>query len=118
MNIEKRTIAWKGLTLRSADDEGTTSVEGVAVPFGDIIDTWDGAETFDRDCSFEGLDEAKLCFEHGETIGRITKAESTDDGLHITARISDTARGRDAMTLIRDGVLDSFSVGFIPIDSQ
>ena len=70
-----------------------------------------GAETFDRECEFEGLDEAKLCFEHGETIGRITKAESTDDGLHITARISDTARGRDAMTLIRDGVLDSFSVG-------
>ena len=73
MNIEKRTIAWKGLTLRSADDSGTSTVEGVAVPFGDIIDTWDGAETFDRDCSFEGLDEAKLCFEHGETIGRITK---------------------------------------------
>jgi HK97 family phage prohead protease len=118
MNIEKRTIAWKGLTLRSADDSGTSTVEGVAVPFGDIIDTWDGAETFDRDCSFEGLDEAKLCFEHGETIGRITKAESTDDGLHITARISDTARGRDAMTLIRDGVLDSFSVGFIPLESQ
>lgn len=118
MNIEKRTIAWKGLTLRSADDEGTTSVEGVAVPFGDIIDTWDGAETFDRECEFDGLDEAKLCFEHGETIGRITNAESMDDGLHITARISDTARGRDAMTLIRDGVLDSFSVGFIPIESQ
>lgn len=118
MNIEKREIAWKGLTLRSADDEGTTSVEGVAVPFGDIIDTWDGAETFDRECEFQGLDEAKLCYEHGETIGRITKAESTDDGLHITARISDTARGRDAMTLIRDGVLDSFSVGFIPLESQ
>ena len=118
MNIEKREIAWKGLTLRSADDSGTSTVEGVAVPFGDIIDTWDGAETFDRECEFDGLDEAKLCFEHGETIGRITKAESTDDGLHITARISDTARGRDAMTLIRDGVLDSFSVGFIPIESQ
>ena len=71
MNIEKREIAWKGLTLRSADDAGASTVEGVAVPFGDIIDTWDGAETFDRDCSFDGLDEAKLCFEHGETIGRI-----------------------------------------------
>ena len=118
MNIEKREIAWKGLTLRSADDAGASTVEGVAVPFGDIIDTWDGAETFDRECEFQGLDEAKLCFEHGETIGRITNAESTDDGLHITARISDTARGRDAMTLIRDGVLDSFSVGFVPIESQ
>ena len=77
MNIEKRTIAWKGLTLRSADDSDAGTVEGVAVPFGDIIDTWDGPETFDRKCEFEGLDEAKLCFEHGETIGRITHAEST-----------------------------------------
>ena len=118
MSIEKREIAWKGLKLRSADDGGASTVEGIAVPFGDIIDNWDGAETFDRDCAFEGLDEAKLCFEHGETIGRITNAESMDDGLHITARISDTARGRDAMTLICDGVLDSFSVGFIPIESQ
>lgn len=118
MNIEKRTIAWKGLTLRSADDADAGTVEGIAVPFGDIIDTWDGAETFDRECEFEGLDEAKLGFEHGETIGRIVEAESRDDGLHITARISDTATGRDVMTLIRDGVLDSFSVGFIPIDSQ
>lgn len=38
MNIEKREIAWKGLTLRSADDSGTSTVEGVAVPFGDIIE--------------------------------------------------------------------------------
>lgn len=118
MNIEKREITWKGLKLRSADTaDGDSIVDGIAVPFGDIIDTWDGAETFDRDCVFDGIDEAKLCFEHGETIGRITKAESTDDGLRITARISDTTRGRDAMTLIRDGAIDSFSVGFIPIES-
>ena len=32
MNIEKREIAWKGLTLRSADDAGASTVEGVAVP--------------------------------------------------------------------------------------
>ncbi len=119
MNLEKREILWKGLILRSDADNGAADVvEGIAVPFGDVIDTWSGAETFDRDCVFDGLDEAKLCFEHGETIGRISKAESADDGLRITARISDTTRGRDAMTLIRDGVLDSFSVGFIPVESQ
>lgn len=119
MSIEKREIAWKGLTLRSDAGTGATDVvEGIAVPFGDVIATWTGAETFDRDCEFDGLDEAKLCFEHGETIGRIVKAESRDDGLLISARISDTTRGRDAMTLIRDGVLDSFSVGFVPIESQ
>ena len=33
MNIEKREIAWKGLKLRSTDDAGSSTVEGVAVPF-------------------------------------------------------------------------------------
>ena len=45
-------------------------------------------------------------------------AEPREDGLHITARISDTQRGRDAVALLRDGALDSLSVGFIPIESE
>ena len=83
-----------------------------------IIDTWDGQETFDPDCVFDDVDSAKLSYEHGETIGRITNAEPREDGLHITARISDTQRGRDAVALLRDGALDSLSVGFIPIESE
>lgn len=116
--METREIGLKGRCLRASDEGDGRTLEGVAVPFGDIIDTWDGAETFDRDCDFQDVENAKLCYQHGELIGRITKAEPQDDGLHITARISDTQRGRDVAELLRDGALDSLSVGFIPLESE
>ena len=114
----KHEIGLKGMCLRAAEDGDGRTLEGVAVPYGQIIDTWDGAETFDHDCRFDDIESAKLCYQHGELIGRITGAESRDDGLHITARISDTQRGRDVVELLRDGALDSLSVGFIPLENE
>lgn len=116
--MQRRDIGFRGVTLtRSAEGDGRT-LEGIAVPFGKVIDTWEGAETFDRDCVFEDVEDAKLCYQHGELIGRITASESRDDGLHITARISDTQLGRDVASLLADGALDSLSVGFVPIRDE
>ena len=114
----KHEIGLKGMCLRAADDGDGSTLEGVAVPFGQVIDTWDGGETFDASCVFDGVESAKLCYQHGELIGRITNADSRADGLHITARISDTQLGRDVVALLRDGALDSLSVGFIPVESE
>ena len=114
----KHEIGLKGTCLRAAEDSDGRTVEGVAVPFGQVIDTWNGTETFDDNCIFDGIDTAKLCYQHGELIGRITDSEARPDGLHITARISDTQLGRDVMALLRDGALDSLSVGFIPVESE
>lgn len=116
--MPKREIGLQGVCLRETQDGDGRTLEGVAVPFGDVIDTWDGRETFDRDCVFDGLDSAKLCYQHGELIGRITAGEARDDGLHITARISDTQLGRDVVNLLRDGALDSLSVGFMPVEDE
>ncbi len=116
---ERKEIAYRGLKLRKASDGDGRSIEGVAVPFGDIYnDPWDGAETFDRDTVFENADTAKLCYQHAELIGAITSAENRDDGLHITARIADTQLGRDAVALMDEGALDSLSVGFIPLEDE
>ena len=42
---ERKEIAYRGLKLRKASDGDGRSIEGVAVPFGDIYnDPWDGAE--------------------------------------------------------------------------
>jgi uncharacterized protein len=45
-------------------------------------------------------------------IGRPTDAQEDERGLLVGARISDTAAGRDARTLIKDGVVQQLSVGF------
>ena len=51
----------------------------------------------DPDTVFEGLDSAKLYYQHDTLIGSITSGENREDGLHITARIADTQQGRDAV---------------------
>ena len=116
---QHREIAYRGLRLRKATEGDGRTIEGVAVPFGDIYnDPWEGAETFDRDTVFDNSDTAKLCYQHNELIGAITSAENRDDGLHITARIADTQLGRDAVALMDEGALDSLSVGFVPLEDE
>lgn len=115
----KHEIGFKGRMLaRSEDDGDGRTIEGVAVPFGDVIDVWGERETFDPDTVFEGLDSAKLYYQHDTLIGSITSGENREDGLHITARIADTQQGRDAVALLDEGALDSLSVGFVPIEDR
>lgn len=91
-------------------------LRGIAVPFGEEFDTWWFTESFDRDCEFEGIDTAKLYWQHREAIGKITAGESIDAGLQVDAKISRTPRGDEAATLVRDGVIDSLSIGFEGLD--
>ncbi|MDY5127460.1 MULTISPECIES: HK97 family phage prohead protease [unclassified Actinotignum] len=56
----------------------------------------------------------KLRLEHQTTIGTITDLREGDNGLEITAHISDTTAGRDARALLNDGALRSLSIGFLP----
>lgn len=111
-------ILTRSYRLERADVSDNHMVEGIAVPFGQTISTWDGKEVFDPDTIFDGLDAAKLYRDHDTPIGRIIDAEQKTDGLHIIAQISDTEMGRDTYQLLKDGVLDSMSVGFIPVESQ
>lgn len=87
---------------------------GIGVPWGQIIEHAFGAETFDR--GSVDAEAAKLFDGHEALIGTITASTETDDGFQITGRISDTARGRDAWTLLKDGAIDSLSIGFEPIE--
>lgn len=48
--------------------------------------------------------------DHDEPIGRVTEHEISDKGLWVKARIS--AAADDVFSLIKDGVLTAFSVGF------
>lgn len=116
--MQKHEIGLQGLQLRRTKEGDGRTIEGLAVPFNRTIDTWTGAETFDPDCIFDGIDEAKLCYQHGELIGTITRAETKDDGLHIQARIADTETGRDVVALLEEGALDSLSVGFLPVEDE
>lgn len=51
-------------------------------------------------------------------LGQVVRWEDGPNALRGHFRISDTAPGKDALTLITDGVVDSFSVGFRSIQHE
>lgn len=51
-------------------------------------------------------------------IGKYTKVEEREGGLYVEGKLSDTQMGRDVMTLLRDGAIDSMSIGFIPKEAD
>lgn len=96
-------------------DKERREVAGIAVPY----ETVENGEMFARD-SVTLDPEAKLMWQHDqrEPIGKIVDGRHTKDGFEIRAQISETQRGLDAITLLEDGVINKFSVGFVMRDSK
>lgn len=101
--------------IRSVDED-KREVSGIAVPWD--TDASIGGFYTERIArgAVEGSEGVKLFWRHGEPIGRVTASRDTDEGWEITARISQTPRGDEVYTLLRDGVIDKFSIGFEPVE--
>jgi HK97 family phage prohead protease len=100
-NMEYRQIAIRAV------DQNARIVSGIAVPYNrtENGEVWEnGAATV--------VDDAKLFAYHDEPIGRIVEHTQTEDGLAIRAYISKTRQGDDIYEMLKDGTLDTFSVGF------
>lgn len=114
-------------TLSVSPDAAAREVSGLALPYGEMLDRPDwmtGArwQTFAAD-SATVRDNAAFFYGHdhltdGLPVGRITVNGQTPEGLRITARISETPKGDEVYTLMRDGVLNRFSVGFYPVTNH
>ena len=100
-----------------ADLEERTIV-GLAVPYGQLADIGGAYQERFVPGAIDSVDDVKLFYGHEEPIGKVMEGRDTDSGYEIVARVSDTPRGNEVLTLMRDGVLNKFSVGFIPVESQ
>ena len=58
----------------------------------------------------------KLLYEHTEPIGKQLELRETDDGLYGRWSVVPTRAGTDAHLLAVAGVLDSLSIGYIPLE--
>lgn len=114
VTIDKTQMQHRELQIRSTDTD-KREFTGIGVPYGEVIEHFFGAETFDRG-SIEGADEARVMWQHREPIGVITGFRDTDNGFEVTGRISETTLGNEAMTLLKDGVIRSLSIGFEPLE--
>jgi HK97 family phage prohead protease len=68
--------------------------------------------------AIQNLEDVKLFYGHEEPIGKVIEGRDTDAGFEIVARISDTPRGNEVYTLLKDDVLNRFSVGFFPVKDR
>jgi HK97 family phage prohead protease len=99
-----------------ADLEERTIV-GLAVPYGQTADIGGMYQERFVPGAIDSIEDVKLFYGHEEPIGKIIEGRDTDAGFEIVAKVSDTARGNEVLTLMRDGVLNKFSVGFIAEES-
>lgn len=111
MDLEIRTVEFRAVDLE------TRTIAGLAVPYGQTVDVGDYKESFVRGV-FDGSTDVKLFNEHKEIIGLVTKGEDTEAGYAIEARISKTSAGNDTYELLKDGAVNKFSVGFVPVEQR
>src|SRR5664279_4006123 len=117
-----RAFAGDDLLIR----EGERIIAGIVAPFGVVARVSDGGPSYDE--SFapgafarsirERGDRIKLLVSHDRQalpIGRAIHLEERARGLYAEFKISRTVAGDEALTLARDGTVDSFSVGFSPV---
>jgi HK97 family phage prohead protease len=62
--------------------------------------------------------DVKLFYGHEDPIGKVLEGKDTEAGFEIRAKVSETPKGDEVLTLMRDGVLNKFSVGFFPVESE
>lgn len=102
-------------------DEKKSVVVGYASKFGNIDSHNDivlkGA--FKRTIQHNGQ-RVKTLMHHDPVsiVGKPLEMREDDQGLYTETKVSDTAMGRDLLTLIADGVIDEMSIGYIPVDEE
>lgn len=101
----------------SADIEERT-VTGLAVPYGESASIGGAYQERFQAGAIDSVEDVKLFYGHEEPIGKVVEGRDTEAGFEIMARISDTPRGNEVLTLLRDGVLNKFSVGFLPLEQE
>lgn len=113
------SLEWRESKIALASDDSRT-IEGLAVPYERETKLGSGYyETIAADAYQPdgGVGQIKLLWRHGEVIG-VGNATSGPDGVPIQARISQTSAGDDAYQLLKDGAVDSLSIGFIPLEYE
>ena len=110
-------LRFKGNYFDDMDDEKGI-IKGYASMFnnkdsdGDIITKGAYAKTLQ-----ENSERIAFLYQHNmnQPIGKPLSMKEDEKGLFIEAKISDSSLGKDVKTMVSEGILKEFSVGFISI---
>ena len=114
-NIEHKSVVCSEVKVERADEkhlyiEGYGAYFGNVDSYGDVIK----AGAFGPFLASEDARRVKFCWQHNfdDVLGVIEEMREDERGLVFRAKISNTSLGRDAATLIEDGALNEFSIGY------
>lgn len=96
------------------------TIEGVAVPYNTVAVVSGGEKVMFLPGSLPVEGKAPRLLENhdgSKIIGVVTARNSDDEEMRYTARISATKAGDDVIELIKDGALDSVSIGVDPVEA-
>lgn len=114
--MEIKTFPLTEVKAGAADGLAENEFSGYASTFGPPVDSYGdiiepGAF---QDAIPEFLEKGFIGYQHdwNTPIGKPLEAHEDSRGLYLRARVSDTAAGRDALTLMRDRVITQLSIGY------
>jgi hypothetical protein len=92
------------------------TITGLAVPYGQVANIGPYEERF-APGAIQNIDGVKLFYGHTDPIGKVISGRETSNGYEITAKLTEgVQRADETLALMRDGVLNKFSVGFMPVE--
>ena len=113
-NIEHKSVRCP--EVKVSRDDKHLYIEGYGAYFGNVDSYGDviRAGAFSAFLASEDAQRVKLCWQHNfdDVLGVITEMGEDERGLWFKATISNTTLGRDTATLIEDGALNEFSIGY------
>lgn len=114
-DLEYKQVSFelKNLNEETGIFEGYAAIFGNIDSYGDVIERGAFAKTIQTRAN-----RIKICWQHNpnEPIGIPLELKEDDRGLYVKGKISLTSRGKDVLTLMRDGVINELSIGYNSID--
>ena len=106
------------IEMRLDDEDGT--IRGIAVPYGQPASIGGAYEEQFAPGAIRSVEGVKIFYGHQHDdlpIGKVLEGRDTEEGFEIVAKLTKgVQRADETLALMRDGVLNRFSVGFLPVE--
>ena len=109
------------IAAEAGDEQPRRTISGLAVPYNTQATVSGGRKVRFLAGSLPTDGKAPRLLEQHDAnrvIGIVTARTETPEGMQFSARISASRAGDDVLELVKDGALDSVSVGVDPIEAE
>lgn len=115
MTLETKDFKFEVKATSDNTFEGYASIFGNVDSHKDIVDPGAFKKTLQ-----EGANRVKMLWQHDpwQPIGKPTDMVEDSKGLHVKGKIAPTQLGKDALILMKEGVLDELSIGYNTIKEE